>query len=161
MVILIIPFHPVLSNQKGMVNMKNLANQRFGRLVAIEHKGRTRSCGCLNQEKHLTNPNRTVHGFTGKRIYRIWKKMKSRCHNPNDPVYKKWYGSQGIQVCTHWRNSFQEFYRWAICHGYKDDLSIDRIDPYKNYEPSNCRWATPIQQANNRRTTSKKEGGSH
>lgn len=170
--------------------MKNLQGQRFGRLIAIERKGsskharalwlctcdcgnqkivqsdsliqgRTRSCGCLDKEKHISDPNRTVHGFSGKRIYRIWKKMKSRCHNPNDPDYQKWYGSQGIKVCDNWRYCFQAFYRWSICHGYKNTLSIDRIDPTGNYEPSNCRWATAKQQANNKRNTPVKGGDSN
>ena len=79
--------------------------------------------------------------------------MKSRCTNKNDPDYKKWYGSRGIKVCDEWQNDFLKFYNWAINNGYKDNLSIDRINVNGNYEPSNCKWATDIEQANNRRTS--------
>ena len=94
--------------------------------------------------------NRTTHGMCGTRIYRIWKKMKSRCHNSNDPDYQKWYGSRGIQVCNEWRNNFQAFYDWAMSHGYSDELSIDRIDVDGNYCPENCRWIDMKTQARNK-----------
>ena len=121
-------------------------------------RGSTRSCGCYDREKHYTNPNRKTHGMCGTRIHRIWKAMKNRCYNKNGRDYKLWYGSHGIIMCDEWKNSFQAFYDWAMKNGYEEGLSIDRIDPYGNYEPNNCRWATAKEQAQNKRNSKKKEG---
>ena len=159
---------------------KDLTNQKFGRLTVISfagtnkyhhamwlcrcscgnekvinggslQQGKTRSCGCLDRELHKTNPNRTTHGESKTRLYRIWKRMKSRCYNPNTEDYQKWYGGQGVKICDEWKYNFWIFRNWSILHGYKDNLTIDRIDPFGNYEPSNCRWVTPTIQANNKR----------
>ena len=84
------------------------------------------------------------HGLTNTRLYRIWRNMKSRCNNPKTPHYE-YYGGKGIKVCSEW-NDFINFYNWSIQNGYNDNLTIDRIDNNRNYEPNNCKWSTYKEQ---------------
>jgi hypothetical protein len=158
-----------------MPRMIDLTGQRFGRWVVVERgstktfpsgdrrirwlcacdcgsekevdgislrNGVSLSCGCY--EKEL----KTIHGGVGTSTYRSWQAMKARCLNPNYEEYPN-YGGKGVTICERWLNSFQNFLddmgvrpegmtldRWPKCEG--------------NYEPGNCRWATPKQQAENR-----------
>lgn len=108
-----------------------------------------KSCGCLNRTSLIP---RTTHGLTsakGKkpRVYTTWASMKSRCLNPND---HKWllYGGRGIKVCTKW----MKFENFLSDMGHPPTgLTLDRINVNGDYKKSNCRWATPKQQANNTR----------
>lgn len=108
--------------------------------------GNTRSCGCFKRD----NPNITVkHGLSQSDEYRIWRGIKDRCRNPTSKYYDR-YGGCGIDVCDEWYNSFETFYR-DMGPRPSPDHSIDREENDKGYSKGNCRWATPTEQANNRR----------
>lgn len=111
--------------------------------------GHTTSCGCFKKEKSSTTHKK--HGLLkNTRLYNTWRNIKSRCHNINRENYK-YYGARGIKVCDEWKDDFQNFYTWAMENGYKENLTIDRIDANGNYEPSNCRWVDMKTQCRNRR----------
>lgn len=109
--------------------------------------GITKSCGCLKFESR-----NSTHKLSKTRLHNIWSKMKARCLKEKNPAYK-WYGGRGITICQEWLDDFMNFYNWAMGNGYKDELSIDRIDVNGNYEPSNCRWIPLNEQALNTRST--------
>lgn len=159
----------------------DITNQRFGRLTAIKRdknskrtkwickcdcgniksiqlthlrSGATTSCGCYHKE--VNHNIQTQHGMTKTSLYNRWKSMKQRCLNPNNKAYNN-YGKRGITICDEWLD-YNNFYNWAINHGYKDDLQLDRIDNNKGYEPNNCRWIKPIINNHNRRITAKIDG---
>lgn len=113
--------------------------------------GDTKSCGCLELETKIKNG--TTHGDSGKRLHTIWTAMRRRCSNPSNWDYK-YYGGKGVTVCQEW-NDYPVFREWAMSNGYSDDLTIDRIDPNGNYEPSNCAWV-PIKAQENNRTNNRK-----
>lgn len=111
------------------------------------------SCGCFRidtitalDKKRAIRDGDSVDP-DNMRLYSIWNGMKQRCYVKSYNRYDR-YGGRGIKVCDEWMD-YLVFKKWALSHGYQDNLSIDRINIDGNYEPSNCRWATNEEQMNN------------
>lgn len=118
--------------------------------------GAVKSCGCLSKEKaretaRATGRKNLKHGGDGTKLYSIWHNIKCRCLTPSHKAYKH-YGGRGVSICAEWVNDFAKFREWALNNGYKQGLSIDRINNDKGYSPTNCRWATPKEQSRNTRS---------
>ena len=154
----------------------NFIGKRFGRLIVIKRVnnkgnnqfylckcdcgkekiiqkysliyGKTRSCGCLRKE--ISSRKNKTHNMTNSRLYRIYRHIKERCFNPNSKSYK-YYGSCGIVMCNEWKNDFMNFYNWAMSNGYRNDLTIERIDVNDDYCSENCKWIPQKEQSKNRR----------
>lgn len=92
------------------------------------------------------------HGLRYTKLYCVWGMMKQRCLNIKNKDYKD-YGARGITVYEKWIHDYKVFYEWAITAGYKEGLTLDRINSNGNYEPNNCRWITNAEQQNNKRNT--------
>ena len=113
------------------------------------------SCGCKSGSY-------IRHGLGNSKLYYSYKDMIKRCYNINSSGYHK-YGGIGITVCKEWLEDITIFSKWAILNGYKEGLTIDRIDPLGNYTPENCRWVTKSDNSSrtSRSIIVEMEGESH
>ena len=110
--------------------------------------GLLQSCGCLHRE--IVRKASTKHGLSDSSEYRIWRGIRERCYNKNNSNFP-YYGARGITMSDEWRDSFETFYKDM---GARPSLghSIDRKDNDAGYSKDNCRWATKLEQDNNKRT---------
>jgi len=156
----------------------NIFGQRFGRLSVLDRgenkgkqygwicicdcgktvnvngnslrSGRTKSCGCLRAESLSQLAKK--HGLVNSPEYGVWQAMKKRCYDAKNSDYAR-YGGRGITVCDRWINSFENFI--SDMGKRPNGYSIDRINVDGNYEPSNCKWASSVEQANNKSNNAK------
>lgn len=170
-------------NSKGQftkgANIKDLTGKRFGKLVVLrlgeKRSGRKtywlcqcdcgnlkevrsdglkviRSCGCLKKEQDKINLTANhSHKDSHTVLHNTWIRMKQRCENPENSRYER-YGGRGITVSDEWQN-YPTFRKWSLDNGFSPELTIERIDNDKSYEPDNCKWIPFSEQANNRKNT--------
>lgn len=162
-------------------NIIDKTGQRFGKLVVLEidHERTNRktywkcqcdcgniksvrsdslgiinSCGCIKKEQDIINLGIiNNHNLAGHILYQTWNAMMQRCYNPNQVAYKN-YGGRGIAVCDDWHD-ISKFIEWAEINGYKEGLTIERINVNGGYNPDNCKWITKSEQAYNKRNSVK------
>lgn len=157
----------------GCSKFADITGQKFGKLLALHRvendkpgadwlfqcdcgntvitkqaavkRGMTKSCGCL----HFSQKGLYKHKLNNN-----WRSMINRCHLPTSTGYPN-YGARGIYVCDEWRNDFLTFFEWAMANGYEEGLHLDRQNNSGPYSPENCKYVTPLINANNTRHNKK------
>lgn len=127
-----------------------------GRIAAMNvaylanKKTPNKSCGCFNKTRAKQGVIRRSHSAAGvgrrTKLYRVWCTMKERCSNPHNHKFPR-YGARGIRVCDEWSEDFAAFREWSMKAGYREGLTIDRINNDGNYEPGNCQWITKSENS--------------
>ncbi|MEQ2424387.1 hypothetical protein [Enterocloster hominis (ex Hitch et al. 2024)] len=143
----------------------DLTGQKFGMWTVLYYVGDSKwqcrcDCGTIREVKGVTLRNQSStncgcvkrkHGMEGTKLYRLWSHMKERCDSPKFKSYKD-YGGRGITYCEEWKE-FKAFMEWALQNGYQEEMTLDRINVNGNYEPSNCRFISNLEQQRNKRNS--------
>jgi hypothetical protein len=146
-----ISFAGICENKSTWTCICNKCGSEFVAKVRVFSSSQ-KTCGCLRKSQYLT----PKHGYARKKSissseYSAWNSMKRRCYNINNEDYHN-YGGRGIVVCDEWINSFKNFLA-DIGEKPSNFHSLDRVDVNGNYSKANCRWATKLEQSNNRRNS--------
>ena len=137
------------ANKKRLWECKCDCGKTFVVQATLLVTGHTKSCGCW---KRISSSERQrTHGQSETRLYRIWRRMKSRCLNSHTKDFP-YYGGRGITICDEWVKSYERFRDWACDNGYSESLTLDRIIVNKGYSPDNCRWVDRHTQMRNTRS---------
>ena len=144
-----------IENCDGKGKIRKSGYESFIKGYCIKHYERYRKCGDANVIKQMR-----CQGRIKNKLYNLYKNMKSRCYNKNSKQYPN-YGGRDIIVCDRWLGIYG-FSNFIEDMGERPEgYSLDRIDNNKGYSPNNCRWATPHQQASNKRNNNKYVGISY
>ena len=167
MYIISFDFKPHIGEIHGIYKIVDVSDTRdkWGHLIykcICTECGRIKLCSyssisCPSKIKKKCNHKRangdlipyTNRNWNNKRIGRIFRGMIRRCYSKNCREYR-WYGAREIGIYSDWMSNPFKFEEWALSNGYTDDLTIDRIDPNKDYCPENCRWVTASDNSKNK-----------
>lgn len=133
----------------GYFETKEEAEACLDKYIEADTEGKAKILKA-KKTKHSISNDLAISSEDRARLCNTLSGMKDRCYNPEADAYK-YYGAKGVRICDAWLEDSTNFYLWSMSHGYMNGLSIDRIDPRGDYEPSNCRWTDSVVQGINRR----------
>ena len=120
------------------------------RFIYAQYLRKAKSCGCQSIEKAKARKFPPGVAILDSPLYNTWANMRQRCSNERCKAWA-YYGAKGVKVCAEWDSCFRAFESWALANGYRPGLTLDRINVFGDYEPQNCRFASALQQARNKR----------